>query len=89
LFFSLQAEQKLCGTFSSDKNEILFSEFGINYNNEPQLFRKGSVLIRSKPKKDEAESEGRINRDVVSLHEDLIGDAFWTKHTILDDELGV
>ncbi|VDM18149.1 unnamed protein product [Hydatigera taeniaeformis] len=40
------AEERLRGTLSSDKNEILFSEFGINYNNEPQLFRKGTVLFR-------------------------------------------
>lgn len=34
------------GTFSSDKNEILFSRFGINYNNEPEIFKKGSVIFR-------------------------------------------
>lgn len=34
------------GTVSSDKNEILFSRFGINYNDEPEMFRKGSVLYR-------------------------------------------
>lgn len=40
------AEQELSGTVSSDKNEILFSRFGINYNNEPEIFKKGSVLYR-------------------------------------------
>jgi tRNA(His) guanylyltransferase len=40
------AEQELSGTFSKDKNEILFSRFGINYNNEPDIFKKGSVLYR-------------------------------------------
>lgn len=34
------------GTFSADKNEILFSRFGINYNNEPEMYRKGSVVYR-------------------------------------------
>jgi len=40
------------GTFSEDKNEMLFSRFGINYNNEPEMFKKGSVVFRnvSKPK---------------------------------------
>ena len=33
------------GTASSDKNEILFSEYNINYNNLPQMYRKGSVLL--------------------------------------------
>ena len=35
----------LQGTVSSDKNELLFSEFGINYNTLPQLYRKGTVLL--------------------------------------------
>ena len=34
------------GTVSKDKNERLFSEFGINYNNEPEQFKRGSVAIR-------------------------------------------
>jgi tRNA(His) 5'-end guanylyltransferase len=41
-----EAEQKLSGTYSADKNEILFKEFGINYNNEPECFKKGTVLYR-------------------------------------------
>ena len=40
------AEQKLSGTFSKDKNEILFKEFGINYNNEADVWKKGSVVFR-------------------------------------------
>ena len=34
-------------TNSSGKNELLFSQFGINYNNEPEQFRKGTVLVRA------------------------------------------
>ncbi|KAL2125136.1 hypothetical protein VTJ04DRAFT_1501 [Mycothermus thermophilus] len=41
-----EAEKTLKGTFASDKNEILFSKFGINYNNEPEIFKKGSVVFR-------------------------------------------
>ncbi|KAF4302203.1 putative tRNA guanylyltransferase protein [Botryosphaeria dothidea] len=40
------AEQRLSGTVSADKNEILFKEFGINYNNEDELYKKGSVVFR-------------------------------------------
>ncbi|KAJ5987602.1 tRNAHis guanylyltransferase Thg1 [Penicillium sp. IBT 35674x] len=40
------AEQELKGTVSSDKNEILFQRFGINYNNEGEIYKKGSVLYR-------------------------------------------
>ena len=31
---------------AADKNEILFSRFGINYNNEPDMFKKGSVTYQ-------------------------------------------
>ncbi|CAZ80145.1 unnamed protein product [Tuber melanosporum] len=40
------AEAELRGTFAADKNELLFSRFGINYNNEPEMYRKGSVVYR-------------------------------------------
>lgn len=42
------AERRLKGTLASDKHEILFSEFGINYNNEKSMYRKGSTIIRNK-----------------------------------------
>ena len=42
-----EAEKRLKGTFARDKNEILFSQFGINYNNEPEMFRKGSFIMKS------------------------------------------
>lgn len=38
--------QGLKGTSAANKNEIMFSRFGINYNNEPVMFKKGSVLVR-------------------------------------------
>ncbi|XP_021968216.1 tRNA(His) guanylyltransferase isoform X2 [Folsomia candida] len=41
-----EAEKRLSGTLSGDKNEILFSQFGINYNEEPEVFRKGTVLVQ-------------------------------------------
>jgi len=40
------AGEYLKGTTAADKNEILFSRFGINYNNEDIMFRKGSVIYR-------------------------------------------
>ena len=42
-----EAEQALKGTVASDKNEILFSRLGINYNNEPLVYRKGTVVYRA------------------------------------------
>ncbi|KAM0589939.1 hypothetical protein ACHAPN_007983 [Verticillium nonalfalfae] len=40
------AEELLAGTVSGDKNEILFSRFHINYNNESEMYKKGSVVFR-------------------------------------------
>ncbi|KXX80166.1 tRNA(His) guanylyltransferase [Madurella mycetomatis] len=41
-----EAEKTLKGTYAADKNEILFSKFSINYNNEPEIYKKGSVVFR-------------------------------------------
>lgn len=40
------AEKELAGSLAADKNEILFSKFKINYNNEPEIYKKGSVVFR-------------------------------------------
>jgi hypothetical protein len=42
---NIEAENKLRGTLAADKNETLFSQFGINYNREPEMYKKGSVLF--------------------------------------------
>ncbi|QRW26057.1 tRNA(His) guanylyltransferase [Rhizoctonia solani] len=41
-----EAETRLKGTLSKDKHEILFSNYGINYNGLPETIKKGSVLVR-------------------------------------------
>ncbi|XP_033164325.1 probable tRNA(His) guanylyltransferase [Drosophila mauritiana] len=71
-----QAEAKLRGTFSADKNELLFQEFGINYNNLPAMYRKGTILLRKRVILGE-----KSRQAVVPLHEDLISSQFWKEHT--------
>ncbi|KAL8656363.1 MAG: hypothetical protein Q9210_000290 [Variospora velana] len=41
-----KAEETLKGSVAADKNEILFSRFGMNYNDELEQFKKGSVMYR-------------------------------------------
>lgn len=72
-----EAEQRLCGTFSSDKNEILFSEFDMNYNNESLMYKKGTILIRKRIKHP---VHGKMRQVVLPLHEDLIQDHFWERN---------
>ncbi|KAK4461904.1 tRNA guanylyltransferase [Cladorrhinum samala] len=43
---ALEAEKMLKGTLAADKNEILWSKFNINYNNESEIYKKGSVIFR-------------------------------------------
>ena len=31
---------------AADKNEILWGRYGINYNDEKEIFRRGSVVFR-------------------------------------------
>lgn len=73
-----EAQEDLSGTYSSDKNEILFSRFGINYNNLPQMYRKGTILLRKNvevPKLD-----GKRTQAIVPFFIDLIQDEFWIDH---------
>ncbi|CAH6786484.1 probable tRNA(His) guanylyltransferase [Phodopus roborovskii] len=89
----VQAQDRLKGTLAGDKNEILFSQFHINYNDEPPMYRKGTVLlwqkvdeVRTQEVRLPAEMEGermtvtRTRSRPVPLYCDLIGDAFWKEH---------
>jgi len=42
----VEADEMRQGSLAADKNEILFSRFKINYNNEPEIYKKGSVVFR-------------------------------------------
>ena len=70
------AHKKLKGTLSNDKNEILFSQFNINYNNQPEVYKKGSLIIRVKksasirpPKKGENEkNDEEIKKKIEEIN---------------------
>ncbi|CAF9920167.1 MAG: hypothetical protein GOMPHAMPRED_001997 [Gomphillus americanus] len=63
-----QAEEELRGTVSADKNEILFSRFGVNYNDESEIYKKGNVLYR---KYEEGEAEKAMTASENFLQEPL------------------
>lgn len=71
-----QASSLLTGTTASDKNEILFSKFNINYNNEPEAFKKGTVLLYSKtlPVLNNCHL---LTKNIYKYNGDLIKDSFW------------
>lgn len=72
-----EAEERLRGTFSADKNEILFADFGMNYNNEPAIFRKGTTLLR---KQIRIPNTDKTRQLVIPFYEDMIGNQFWKRN---------
>ncbi|KAH9101985.1 hypothetical protein LEN26_015610 [Aphanomyces euteiches] len=68
-----QAEEELQHTESNHKHELLFTQFGINYNDISPMFKRGSTLVRSPDK------------SITVHHVDLIKDTeFWTAHCPLE-----
>lgn len=74
-----EAEEKIRYTVAAEKNEILFSQFGINYNKEHEQFRKGTFIIKEKIHKQLITVQGDevpVNGLYV-LHNDIISNKFW------------
>ncbi|XP_064456277.1 probable tRNA(His) guanylyltransferase [Ornithodoros turicata] len=93
-----QAEERLRGTVSADKNEILFQEFKTNYNNLPPLYRKGTVVVRElvgangdlsenneKPGRRKKPGDKAANTCITSMNVDIIQKDFWEKYPYLLD----
>lgn len=78
-------QNRLKGTTASVKNELLFTQFGINYNLLPEIFKKGTSLFREE-KIEEVKSDvnlkiiRRSRWKVVVFHGDIIQDSFWSSH---------
>ncbi|PMD16417.1 tRNAHis guanylyltransferas-like protein Thg1 [Hyaloscypha hepaticicola] len=76
------AEKELAGSLAADKNEILFSKFKINYNNEPEIYKKGSVVFRDiaqSKTQEENDRKRRAKARITVQHVDIIKDEFWER----------
>lgn len=87
-----EAEAFLKGTLSDFKNEMLFTDFGINYSAIEAVFRKGTLIVRREvvdPAK-EAKRKELLAKDptlrvsevkkkvrLVECNDDLIQKSFW------------
>jgi tRNA(His) guanylyltransferase len=69
-----EAEYMLSGTSIQAKNELLFNTFGINIAKEPDIDKKGTVLLRSNLLLDSNDS---TKNDIQQLHIDFFGRHFW------------
>ncbi|KAK3856071.1 hypothetical protein Pcinc_037570 [Petrolisthes cinctipes] len=82
------AINSLQGTSEGQQNEILFTQCGINYNNEDAVFKKGTVMVRDKVNVSVITPDGstanRKQSQIITLQTDLVKDEFWTRQFILD-----
>jgi tRNA(His) guanylyltransferase len=80
-----EAEKILKTTNAAGKNELLFTRFGVNYNKEPAMFRKGSILFRisddvEQVSKTTGKTVTRSRKRVAIVHDDFISDTWWAHH---------
>lgn len=67
------ATDRLTGTVSADKHDILFKKYGINYNNELEQFKKGTIIVD--------------NTEIVHTSTDIIKTStFWDSNKIIFDD---
>lgn len=83
-----EAQSILKGTQTQEKNELLFQQFGINYNTLPAIFRKGSCIFKKKVEEVVKCTEAgdpviRQRRKTVVQHCDIIGNNLWDEHPYL------
>lgn len=75
-----EATERLSGTVSADKHDIMFLEYKINYNNELEQFKKGTILMPNPNDRSTVESQ---NRDLIESA------SFWDSVShIFEDYIG-
>ena len=57
-----EAHKRLKGTFSKDKHELMHSEFGMNYANEKDVHKRGSIFIRMLSKKEKKQQQKDLRK---------------------------
>ncbi|KAJ3691929.1 hypothetical protein LUZ60_012279 [Juncus effusus] len=86
-----EAQLRLKGTQTKEKNEILFQQFGINYDKLPEMLKKGSCVYRKMVeeivKTDECGNPIKRARNIITLdHIDIIGPKFWDENPYILQE---
>lgn len=84
---SKDATSKLSGTVSAKKHDIMFLDYKVNYNNELEQFKKGTVIV------DTQKNFDGENEDIGSIkhyHVDLVGNnSFWAQNSHIFPDLAV
>lgn len=66
------AHATLRGTVSATKHEMLFSRFGINYNEISQRFKKGSVIVREIVAPESSNQGEYLEPPILLTHSEVI-----------------
>lgn len=78
----------LKGASEGEQNEILFSRCNMNYNKENDMFKKGSVVLRTTVQTEVTAPDGsttqRNQSRIVSLYTDFTKDSFWERTFVLE-----
>ena len=80
-----EAQAELRGTVTEEKNELLFSRFGLNYAEQPALERRGSVVYRRRAGEEVKPGVVRERTRTLTEHVDIIGDGFWANQCAIFD----
>ena len=82
------AQKKISGTNTGQKNEMMF-QHGLNYNNEPEQYKKGTFIFWSKKPRNEGNSNNDNNSEpgkksvLQTEFRDIIQDNFWKENEFL------
>lgn len=79
-----EATEKLSKTVSSGKHDIMFLEYMINYNNELEQFKKGTIVMDTQ--RDFCGSNADLE-SIKHVHRDITRNTdFWDEHSYIFDD---
>nr|XP_053632195.1 uncharacterized protein LOC128688381 [Cherax quadricarinatus]XP_053632197.1 uncharacterized protein LOC128688381 [Cherax quadricarinatus] len=82
------AADVLKGTRESEQNEILFSKCNMNYNKEDDVFKKGSIAMRTWKQATVSGPDGltthRNHSCIINMYKDFSKDHFWKEEFLLE-----
>ncbi|KAL6556898.1 hypothetical protein OROHE_006774 [Orobanche hederae] len=84
-----EAKEMLKVFLKKDKNELLFQQFNINYNDIPKAFRQGTCTLKTECKDDDGCPLKRPRRKIKMVHpKNIASKSFWSAQFVPMKELG-
>ncbi|KAL6550175.1 hypothetical protein OROMI_020663 [Orobanche minor] len=84
-----EAKEMLKAFLKKDKNELLFQQFNINYNDIPKAFRQGTCTLKTECKDDDGCPLKRPRRKIKMVHpKNIASKSFWSAQFVPMKELG-